>query len=407
MDHPSKRLGLGAAGAALLTVFSVSREARAIECSALSNPIYAIGGSSPTPIFKNLGLALSKQSTPVTFIYQSTGGACSGVNAIINNVPISGNGTYWASDGSAQPCTFTVPQTADIGVGGNYPTLCPGITSVPAGVGDFLGPVQAFEFIVPYQSTQTVISAEAAYFVFGFNAGSSIPSYPVAPWTKPASIITRNNQSAAAIIIALALGVPLADLTKAGSVYFTDGQNNPGSLSAVATATDVEATLGFVSAEVAEGAPANQVKTLAYQHYKQQCGWLPNSTPTKLDKLNVRNGHYPLWANIHFLAAVDGNKAPTNPNAQKVIGWFRGTVAPPPGVDIDTLTTKASAVLDCAMQVRRTTDAGPQLPYTPAAPCGCWYEATATGATQCQACTTDASCPSSAPNCRRGYCEAH
>jgi hypothetical protein len=278
-------------------------------------------------------------------------------------------------------------------------------------VGDFLGPIQAYEFIVPYQSTQTVISAEAAYFVFGFNAGASTPSYPVAPWTVPADIITRNNQSGAAIIIALALGVPLADLTKTGTGFFTDGKNNAGSLSAVAGATGpaIEATLGFVSAEVAEGAAPMQIHTLAYQHYKQQCGWLPNSSSTRFDKLNVRNGHYPLWANVHFVAAVDPAKpdTPTNANAKQVIGWFRGTVAPPTGVDVDTLTVKASAVLDCSMQVKRTTDVGPLQPYTPAAPCGCWFEATATGSTSCQACTTSSQCPASAANCRRGYCEVN
>jgi hypothetical protein len=276
-------------------------------------------------------------------------------------------------------------------------------------VGDFLGPIQAYEFIVPYQSTQTVISAEAAYFIFGFNAGSSTPGYPVAPWTVPANIITRNNQSGAAIITALALGVPLADLTKTGTGFFTDGKTNAGSLNAVASATGpaIESTLGFCSAETAETAPPMKIKILAYQHYKQQCGWLPNSTPTVFDKINVRNGHYPLWANVHFVAAVDANNTPTNTNAQQVIGWFQGTVAPPSGVDVDTLTVKASAILDCAMEVKRTSDVGPLLPYAPAAPCGCFFEATATGTTQCTACTSSSSCPASATHCRKGYCEVN
>src|SRR5262249_19520846 len=154
-----------------------------------------------------------KLSSPVTFVYQSSGGACSGVNAIINNVPISGNGTYWDATGTAQTCTYTLSQPADFGVAGSYPTLCPGVPSVPAAVGAFLGPIRASEFTAPSQSTQTVISPEAASFVFGFNAGASTPAYPVSPWTVPANIITRNSQSGAAIIIALALGVPLADLT--------------------------------------------------------------------------------------------------------------------------------------------------------------------------------------------------
>jgi hypothetical protein len=399
----------GAAAAALLAVVSASGKAFAVDCTTLPSPIYAIGGSSQQPIFAKVGTALSKLTPPQTFIYQSSGGSCSGVNAIINNQPIAGNGTYWDATGAALTCTFTVSQPADLGVSGTYPTYCPGITQVPAGVGDFLGPVQSFDFIVPYQSSQSSISAEAAYFVFGFNAGASTPSYPVAPWTVPADIITRNNQSGAAIILALALNVPLADLTKAGAGFFTDGKNNAGSLNAVAGATGpaIEATLGFVSSEVAEGAPPMKVNVLAYQHKGQQCGWLPSSSSTVFDKVNVRNGHYALWANIHFLAAVDSTNTPTNANAKKVIGWFRDTATPPGGVDVDALTIQAGAVIDCAMEVKRTTDMGPLLPYAPAAPCGCYFTKTATGSTSCPTCNTNADCPVSATNCRKGYCEVN
>jgi hypothetical protein len=407
MNLASKQLLAGAA--ALIALGSASREALAGDCTTLPSPIYAIGASAPTPIFRNLGTALSKLSSPITFVYQNSGGACTGPNAIINNVPITGNALYWDATGTQQTCTFTVAQPADFGVAGSAPTLCPGITSVPSTVGDFLGPVQAYEFFVPYQSTQTVISAEAAYFIFGFNAGASTPSYPVAPWTVPANIITRNNQSGAAIITALAIGVPLADLSRTGTGFFTDAKTNAGSVTLVSGATGpaIESTLGFASAETAEGAPPMKINILAYQHYHQQCGWLPNSSPGRFDKINVRTGHYPIWANVHFIANVDTTNTPTNANAKQVIGWYTGTVAPPAGVDVDTLTVQASAVVDCAMQVRRTVDVGPLLPYTPAAPCGCWFEATATKSTSCQACTTNTDCPASAANCRRGYCEVN
>ncbi len=60
----------------------------------------------------------------------------------------------------------------------------------------------------------------------------------------------------------------------------------------------------------------------------------------------------------------------------------------------------------CAMQVWRDEDLGPLYSLQPDEPCGCYYEAHATGATGCGACQTDAECPGDAPRCRHGYCEA-
>lgn len=46
-------------------------------------------------------------------------------------------------------------------------------------------------FVVPRASTQTAISASAAYFVFGFGSSSG-----VAPWLVNESIYRRNETSA-------------------------------------------------------------------------------------------------------------------------------------------------------------------------------------------------------------------
>jgi hypothetical protein len=407
----SKLLRAGAALGALLAVFSGSRRAHAIACNdpSLPNPIYAVGGSGPVPILQAVATALGKLSTPITFIYQSTGGACAGVNAFVtpSTTGLTGNGTYWTTAGTATTCTYPTPGPApDLGVADSYATLCPGVSSVPAGVGDFLGPIQAFDFIVPAGSSESSISAEAGYFIFAFGAGSSSPSYPVSPWTVPKDIITRNNQAGTAIITAATLGVPLADL--ANTTIFTDGKNSAGSLSDVQNSTNPDATLGIVTAEIAEGATAGTIKVLAYQHYGQACGWLPNSTPATFDKINVRTGLYALWSNIHFIASVDSNNVPTDANAKNVIGWFQDTIAPPAGVDVDALTVQAGGILQCAMEVQRSTDAGPLLPYAPAAPCGCFFEANVPGgSTSCQVCTTGSQCPSNAPQCRKGYCEVN
>jgi hypothetical protein len=149
---------------------------------------------------------------------------------------------------------------------------------------------------------------------------------------------------------------------------------------------------------------------LPFQAAGQSCGWLPNSTPNTFDKINVRTGLYSLWSRVHFIAAVDGTGTPTNANAKAFIGYFTGAVTPPTGIDVDALTAQAGATLDCAMEVQRTTDMGQLLSYAPAAPCGCFFEANATGVVpaSCQACGgTNPACPASAPVCTKGYCEVN
>ena len=41
----------------------------------------------------------------------------------------------------------------------------------------------------------------------------------------------------------------------------------------------------------------------------------------------------------------------------------------------------------------------------PPAPCGCYFDFKATGATACTACTSNGDCPTNSPVCRYGFCE--
>jgi hypothetical protein len=419
MDPSWKSLCHAAAAAgALLAAFSVSHPAFAgpATCESLTAPItYAIGGSGPVPFLGAVASAVTTASGG-TLVYSSSLGGCAGVNAFVGPTPttVSGSVTYWDATTGTKGATCTVSaingEPADFGVPGTYANYCPGVASLPAGVGDLLGPVQAYDFLVPYNSPQTSISAQAAYFVFGFGA-SSPNAYSVSPWTVPNDIITRNDLSAAAIIIALGVGVPIATLSAVSATGFTDGKSNGGTITDLNAFNSVPANaaagLGFATAEVAEAAAANEITVLAYQHTGQSCGWLPNSTSTAHDKINVRSGLYALWANIHFIAAVDANGVPTDANAKQWIGYFTDATTPPAGVDPDALVVQAGAILDCAMEVQRTSDLGPLEPYAPAAPCDCFFDFNATGSTTCQSCTTDANCPVNATHCRKGYCEVN
>jgi len=414
MDPSSKLRHAGAAAGALLATVSVSHAAHAIpDCSTLPSPIYAVGGSSPVPIFAKVAAALAAATPPVTFVYYSAGqGGCNGVTDITTaGTLLTGTANYWSSTGTALTCNLqdltatpanpgTVP---DFGVSGTYASLCG--SPLPSGFKEFLGPIQDVDFIVPVQSSATSISAAAAYFVYGFGGQSPNP-YTVENWGAPANIFTRSTASTAAIIAALGIGLPVATLSATG----TQSSSSSNLLTAVGAVTPGAGTdaIGFVSGEYADGNTSSatpKIKVLAYQHTGQSCGWLPNSAPNTYDKINVRTGLYALWSNVHFIAAVDGTGTPTNPRAKSFIGYFTGS--PPTGIDVDALTAQAGATLDCAMEVTRTTDMGPLLPYTPAAPCGCFFEKNATGVTSCTACTTTADCPASATVCTKGYCEVN
>ncbi len=395
MPSLSRMGALGAALCAAGLATLIAPRAHAAPCNTLANPVYGIGGSAPKPLFARVATQLAAAATPTTLIYQSNG-ACFGPDAVINGTKMTGTASYWTTAGVETQCDLPITgQTADFGTAGSYVDQCPQTPTLPAGVLDYLGPIQPYAFIVPQTSTQTSISAAAAYFVYGFGQSGQ-----AAPWTDETEIIKRDQNSGAAILVALATGVPVTKLIG------VDAKTNANTVTLVSTATNPEAAIGFCSQETAETS-LNKINILAYQHYGQSCGYWPSATSTSFDKQNVRNGHYALWAPLHLLANVDGTGKITNAAAAKIIGYFRGDVAQPAGVDVDAASIKSGAVLDCAMEVKRTADMGDLQPYAPAEPCGCYFEKTATGATSCTACSGDADCGASATHCRRGYCEVN
>jgi hypothetical protein len=67
---------------------------------------------------------------------------------------------------------------------------------------------------------------------------------------------------------------------------------------------------------------------------------------------------------------------------------------------------KVGNVPQCAMKVKRDDDGGLLQPYTPAAACGCYFEAVATGVPApagCTTCADDTTC--GGKKCNYGFCE--
>ena len=401
---------------ALGILFVAAPRAEAQNCLELPNPVIGAGGSASVPLLARVGAALRSSATPaVTVIYQSPG-ACFGITPYVDGTTITGTASYRDPPAAGSPPntppvqrTCSLPITGvvpDFGMMGTAGTLCEGVEAIPAGIGDFAGPVTSWSLIVPSASTQQVISAEAAYFIYGFGPVEGQAS----PWTDPAHIWGRNATSAALIAIALAANVPPERMASffSGDNADHDVSTNGAMITRVVEsgAVAADATLGFVSTEVAD-ANRSRVRTLAYQHFGQTCGYTPDSETTAFDKRNVRDGHYFLWSAYHFYAPVNGSGQITDPETRRLIGYFTGTEPLPPELPLNDIIAANGTIPECAMQVWRDSDLGPLYSYLPEAPCGCSYEAFVTGETPegCTACDEPSDCPSSAPVCRAGYCE--
>ncbi len=392
MDLGTKAVLLSVA--TVMAAVSLAGAANAGECGAYANRVVVTGSTAIKPLIAKLAPALQASSPPTTIVYKGQG-SCTGVDAIVNGTKITGTASVWDASGVEQTCNLDfVGNAVDIGVSDVFSDSCPGMANVPTNVGDFSGPVQVMTFVVPKASSQSVISAQAAYLVWGFGQAGR-----VAPWTDENFLFRRNDQSGTQQMIGRAINVP------ANKWKGKDSGGSGALLASVASSMQPEATLGILASDVADG-NRDKVKILAYQHYGQSAAYWPDSSPNAFDKANVRDGHYAIWGPLHLLTKVDPNGYPENPTASQFIGYFTGDGAAPAGVNLLDLEIAAHTVPACAMRVKRNTELGDVFPYESSAPCGCYFEYKAAGRTSCTACTSDASCSSSSPRCRHGFCEA-
>jgi ABC-type phosphate transport system substrate-binding protein len=390
--------------AAGVLALAMAAEAHAAACSTLPNPVYVAGSSAAKPFLAAVAKELAGLSSPITLIYQGQG-SCTGVNYLTASPTgtITGTASIWGTSGTEDMCDLsTTGDKVDIGLSDVYPASCGG-ASLPSGVKDFFGPVQTMTFIVPGGasggSSQTIISAEAAYLVYGFGNNSE-----VSPWTDETLIEQRNDQSGTQQMISAAIKVPAAKWkghtnAKSGDLIT--------SLAASKAAGNADKAIGILATD---GADKNRdsLKVLGYQHYGQDCAYWPDSTAESFDKANVRDGHYAVWGPLHMLAHT-ANGTVDNASAKTVIDYLSGATVPT-DVDLIKVEAKGGVVPDCAMRVKRTTEVGPLVSYMPDKSCECKFVAEATGSapSSCKTCTEAtkaADCPKSAPACNFGYCE--
>jgi ABC-type phosphate transport system substrate-binding protein len=436
-------------------VLAISGEAAAANCPAGTTTVYMSGSSAFLPVVQATANALG---SAVNIVYQKPG-SCEGLDYLLGDTgvaiqPDQDTAYTMAPNGPASPASCTLPTITftnttgtmttapaakvDIGISDVYASTCissfdPMLVPVGTMTKDFLGPIQAMTIAVPSASTENVISAEAAYMVFGFAAGSAANT--IAPWNVPADIFVRFWDSGTLEMVATAInlaGGKFVNATNKSSAQTT--ANSQGMATALTTAaakgmTDTNAAIGILGA-------ANLVtgtKALAFQAKGQSCGYLPDSDSSHGDKINVRQGRYDIWGPEHMITNVDSSGNPVGQNSntaavQMVIEALLSTSQAPAamsgdagtaltdaqvGAIIDAISAPASGVVPwCAMQVQRTMEIGPEASYQPPAACSCRFEMAAGGAltghtcTACTAATAATTCTGSTTACRFGYCEA-
>jgi hypothetical protein len=352
-----------------------------------------------------LGAELASAQNPVTVLYQSQS-SCNGASAIFDDIQIAGEFRYWTREnGALVENKCNLPQTiADIGTSDVFATTC-GLPEDETKAIDAQGPIQAMIFLAPKSSPERVISAEAARLVYGYG-GNFEDKLTSPPWTNPDRILRRNPTSGTQNLIGTIIGVP--------SIRFSGVENT--STSAMISSlqmtqpADSAATIGIL--DVVNGDPTDvrvSVRVLAFQAQDQNCAFHPDSVEGKLDKRNVRDGHYALWGPIHVYSRPN-----TVTNVANLVKYLSLDQAPASaGKNADQnmselikIVAGGSLVPSCAMHVQRVSDGGALLPQLPARSCSCYFDQLTTGESSCAQCLTDSDCASpDAPRCNFGFCE--
>ena len=431
---------------ALVVASGGTARAASIDCSNpanVPNPVYISGSTTAKPFIAALAKALG---SGVSLIYAPIT-ACNGLQDVLaqpaqteTTTPSFASptkGFETCTNGSAAYPAFSV----DIALSDVYASTCitPQLT-VGSGYEDWLGAIQPIEIVVPWTSSEFAISAEAAYVVFGFGG----QSYVVSPWNDPTAVWVRGDTSAAQLMIGAAIGLSAAKWLSqlpadAGAAQLLTSATTMASTIADANATKPNTTIGILGAAnsdplksppgTTDAGATGGIKPLAFQATNQDCSYYADSDLSHFDKINVRQGRYAIWGPLHFVTAVDGSGNPTV-NAQAANNLVPSVQSSVEAV-IDAVTHKGLTdtttptleqliqaesssyfIPDCAMQVSRSSELGPEASYQPPVGCGCYFESLTGGGTTlspyCTACKTDTDCGEGGayPHCNFGYCEA-
>ena len=367
-------------------------------CSSLPGTVvYIESGDTQEPLLKALGRKL-RDNANITIAFQLTGSCTLSPNLYAGTpipkntnmlyIPSTAENPSWTTSNAELTCTTDREQWHR-----SEPRHLRALSEqlrqrrvAPAGIGSFIGPIQAYTFIVPTAEfgAQTAISAAEAYYALGDGANNPVTYNGSPEWNVPSQFFLRPTTKSTLVATSLNIGLTAAEATLAAPDGGTaDGRNLEATsdevLTAVETSTSMQA-LGILGDEIFDVNRGKGVNILAFQAFGQSLAYYPDSTTTSFDKQNIRDGHYTLWSPTVYIAPVDSGGAPSNPAVKYITDLVLGNpgATPPGGLtdggsSIDGLGAIVSVGLtpNCAMQVQRAGDGAPLAPYAPTAPCTC------------------------------------
>jgi hypothetical protein len=412
-----------AAGGVMATAVSANAQALPA-CSSLGNknPVYIAGSSASKPIWAALG----GKVPGIDIIYQGPS-SCQGLSEATTGAKDASSATFYDGSAAGVACDPLSVGPVTIGVSDVFATSCPG-GSVPSGYADFTGPIQVMTMVVPYTSTASSISYDAAYAVFGWGG----TQYAVTPWTSLSQIWVRTPSSGTETMIGAAIGLNPSkwlsqapdggasqQIGKSGDLLkdvLNAGQGStPNEVIGILAADLADTHRG--AANVTDAGITGGLKILAFQAKNQTCGYLPDSDATHYDKINVRQGRYDIWGPLHLVTAVDASNKPTSAGAAAILKYLTldSSLATTDMQTVIQADANAFVIPQCAMQVSRSVEVAVDNPgmasYQPTLGCGCYYESLKNGgqgySKYCTTCTAATDCKNSAyPKCNFGFCEA-
>ena len=371
--------------------------------------LYLSGSSNFQPLLQELAPVVVGKSHIVPVFRVTT--SCTGVRAMnpsnptysadhFIKDPVVATDAYaqiFLPSGPAVSCLLGSAGVAvDIGESEIFPDTC-GTPNSPEDVSEGLGPILPIIFAVPQVSTERAISFAAAQQVYGGGGG-------VSPWQEPSFIYGRASGTATLRLVA-------KELELAPTKVWGIDQGTAGAMAVnLAGITDLataQTAIGIIGADFYDFYRGS-LKALAFQAKAQECAYLPDSTLTSKDKMNVRDGHYPLWGRIHFFTARSSGLPVSDVAAQFVLLLTNPNLDP--GI-LDAFID-ASFVPACAMKIRRETELGDPSPDDPPAySCACAFDFRVNPNKSvlppgCTPCMSNGDCLNSdRPSCNYGYCE--
>lgn len=393
---------------ALLLAFAAPRSAAAADCDTLNlgTLVYAQVGDTQSQIMKRLARALrGNTAKPITLIWR-TSPSCVNIDQIFMQTPIpAATVMQYVADATTDPAWTPQTQnlTCTVPVGGMIPDVansalfnsaCPNGATTPAHVRAVNGGTQAYVLAVPEASTQTAITFEEAYFVFGFGAAGM-----VTPWVDEAQMYIRALTTSTLLAWAANITVPGP---KWKGAQQTGTMGSQLVVSMLAASTSPQAAIGILGAEVYDN-ERTRLNVLAYRAKGQYAAYYPDSTATSRDKKNVRDGHYTVWSPTVWMDRVNGT-TPLNDNARYVVDLLTSstTITSVPNFDMLSSIAAVGLVPVCAMRVQRSFEGGPLSLFTPPQSCTCKFESL-TDTTSCATCSPSQACTTGV--CRSGFCE--